>query len=58
MKKTLSIIMIIVGFALTVVVKIGSSKETSWLFKYGELPPLLLAAAIIIPGWIMYNKSR
>ncbi|WP_157845073.1 hypothetical protein [Chryseobacterium indologenes] len=58
MKKALGIILIIIGFCLTVVVKIGPSKETSWLFGYGDLPPLLLAVAIIIPGLIMYNKNR
>ncbi|WP_164975852.1 MULTISPECIES: hypothetical protein [unclassified Chryseobacterium] len=58
MKKIAGIIMIIIGFCLTVIVKIGPSKETSWLFRYGELVPLLVAIAIIIPGWIMYNKNR
>ncbi|WP_165852290.1 hypothetical protein [Chryseobacterium pennae] len=58
MKKTLGIIMIIIGFCLTVIVKIGPSKETSWMFRYGELPLLLIAAAIIIPGFILYNKNR
>ncbi len=58
MKKTLGIIMIIIGFCLAVVVKIGPSKETSWLFSYGELLPLLIAGVILIPGWIMYNKNR
>lgn len=58
MKKTLSIIMIIIGFCLVVVIKIGPSKETSWLFAYGDLVPMIVAAAIIIPGWIMYKKSR
>ncbi|WP_262487274.1 hypothetical protein [Chryseobacterium arthrosphaerae] len=38
--------------------KIGPSKETSWLFGYGELPPMLLAAALFIPGLILYNKNR
>lgn len=58
MKKALGIILIIIGFCLTVIVKIGPSKETSWLFGYGDLPLLLLAATIIIPGWIIYNKNR
>lgn len=58
MKKTLGIIMIVIGFCLAVVIKIGPSKETSWLFVYGELAPLLIAAAILIPGWIMYNKNK
>lgn len=58
MKKTLSIIMIIIGFCLIVIIKIGPSKETSWLFTYGDLIPMVVAAVIIIPGWIMYKKSR
>ncbi|SDJ65500.1 hypothetical protein SAMN05421542_4042 [Chryseobacterium jejuense] len=58
MKKTLSIIMIIIGFCLVVIIKIGPSKETSWLFAYGDWVPMIVAAAIIIPGWIMYKKSR
>ncbi|MDR2235441.1 MAG: hypothetical protein LBE92_04915 [Chryseobacterium sp.] len=58
MKKTLGIILIIIGFCLTVVVKIGPSKETSWVFGYGDLPPMFLAAALIIPGLVLYNKNR
>ncbi|MEG0928543.1 MULTISPECIES: hypothetical protein [Chryseobacterium] len=58
MKKTLGIILVIIGFCLVVVIKIGPSKETSWLFKYGELAPMLAGAAILIPGFIMYNKNR
>ncbi|WP_165602287.1 hypothetical protein [Chryseobacterium artocarpi] len=58
MKKILGILLIIIGFCLVVVIKIGPSKETSWLFKYGELPPILAGAAILIPGMIMYNKNR
>jgi len=58
MKKIAGIILILIGFCLVVVIKIGSSRETSWLFKYGELPPMLLGAAILIPGLILYNKNR
>lgn len=58
MKKITGIILIIIGFCLVVVIKIGPSKETSWLFKYGELAPMLMGAAILIPGLIMYNKNR
>ncbi len=58
MKKTLGIILIIIGFCLVVVIKIGPSKETSWLFRYGELSPLLIAAAMTIPGMIIYNKNK
>jgi hypothetical protein len=57
-KKIIGIILILIGFCLTVVVKIGPSKETSWLFRYGEVPPLLLAAALIIPGLVMYDRNR
>ncbi|WP_167510761.1 hypothetical protein [Chryseobacterium sediminis] len=58
MKKIVGIILIIIGFCLVVVVKIGPSRETSWLFKYGELVPMLMGAAILIPGLVMYNKNR
>ncbi|WP_164464007.1 hypothetical protein [Chryseobacterium sp. G0186] len=58
MKKALGIILIIIGFCLVVVIKIGPSRETSWLFKYGEWVPMLIGAAILIPGWILYNKNR
>ncbi|MCP1300557.1 hypothetical protein NK356_15390 [Chryseobacterium sp. S0630] len=58
MKKILGIILIIIGFCLVVVIKIGPSRETSWLFKYGELIPILLGAAILIPGLVLYNKNR
>ncbi|WP_164976790.1 hypothetical protein [Chryseobacterium sp. CH21] len=58
MKKIVGIILIVIGFCLVVVIKIGPSRETSWLFKYGELPPILLGAVILIPGLILYNKNR
>lgn len=58
MKKIVGIILILIGFCLVVVIKIGPSRETSWLFKYGELAPMLTAAAILIPGLILYNKNR
>ncbi|WP_172625745.1 DUF6903 family protein [Chryseobacterium panacisoli] len=58
MKKITGIILIIIGFCLVVIIKIGPSKETSWLFKYGELAPMLMGVAILIPGLIMYNKNR
>lgn len=58
MKKIAGIILILIGFCLVVVVKIGPSRETSWLFKYGELVPMLMGAAILIPGLVMYNKNR
>jgi hypothetical protein len=58
MKKILGIVLILIGFCLTVVVKIGPSKETSWMFAYGDIPPLLIAVVTIIPGIILYNKYR
>ncbi|MFP3833416.1 DUF6903 family protein [Chryseobacterium sp. SIMBA_028] len=58
MKKTLGVILIILGFCLVMVIKIGPSRETSWLFKYGELAPMLMGVAILIPGLILYNKNR
>ncbi|MGU3373515.1 DUF6903 family protein [Chryseobacterium sp. M5A1_1a] len=57
MKKALGIILIILGFCLVMVIEIGSSRETSWLFKYGELLPMLVGVAIMIPGLILYNKK-
>ncbi|MFZ4931074.1 hypothetical protein [Chryseobacterium sp. Mn2064] len=58
MKKTLGIILILIGFCLTVIVKIGPSKETSWMFTHGDVPPMLFAVAVMIPGMILYNKNR
>ncbi|MDQ1858532.1 MULTISPECIES: DUF6903 family protein [unclassified Chryseobacterium] len=58
MKKILGIILIMIAFCLVMVIKIGPSRETSWLFKYGELIPMLAGAAILIPGLVLYNKNR
>lgn len=58
MKKTLGIILIIVGFCLALVIKIGPSKETGWLFSFGIWPPLIVAIVCLIPGYILYNKNR
>ena len=45
MKKILGIILIIIGFCITVLVKIGPSEETKWVFTYGDLPPIIIALA-------------
>ncbi|MDX8572050.1 hypothetical protein OZ666_10190 [Elizabethkingia sp. HX QKY] len=58
MKKILGIILIIIGFCITVVVKIGPSEETKWVFTYGDFPLIIIALAIIVPGLIIYNKNR
>ncbi|MCL1666528.1 hypothetical protein M2T82_00475 [Elizabethkingia ursingii] len=58
MKKIFGIILIIIGFCITVVVKIGPSEETKWVFTYGDLLPMIIALAFIIPGLIIYKKNR
>ncbi|CAI9679547.1 MULTISPECIES: hypothetical protein [Elizabethkingia] len=58
MKKISGIILIIIGFCITVLVKVGPSEETKWVFIYGDLPPIIIALAFIIPGLIIYNKNR
>ncbi|MCT3898385.1 hypothetical protein [Elizabethkingia anophelis] len=58
MKKISGIILIIIGFFITVLVKVGPSEETKWVFTYGDLPPIIIALAFIIPGLIIYNKNR
>ncbi|MHC6200979.1 hypothetical protein [Elizabethkingia miricola] len=58
MKKILGIILIIIGFCITVLVKIGPSEKTKWVFTYGDLPIIIIALAIIVPGLIIYNKNR
>ncbi|WP_288442676.1 hypothetical protein [uncultured Chryseobacterium sp.] len=39
------------------ILQIIQSGETSWLFKYGELIPMLAGAAIFISGLVLYNKN-
>ncbi|HFK5565234.1 TPA: hypothetical protein ACG0AB_000712 [Elizabethkingia anophelis] len=58
MKKISGIILNIIGFCITVLVKVGPSEETKWVFTYGDLPPIIIALAFIIPGLIIYNKNR
>lgn len=58
MKRTIGVVLIFIGFALAVITKIGPSKETSWMFAYGIWPLLALASALLIPGFILYNKRR
>ncbi|CAM3942303.1 hypothetical protein OZ664_18220 [Elizabethkingia sp. HX WHF] len=56
--KILGIILIIIGFCITVVVKIGPSEETKWIFTYGDLLPMITALVLIVPGLIIYKKNR
>ncbi|GAA4181161.1 MULTISPECIES: hypothetical protein [Sphingobacterium] len=58
MKKALGIMLILIGFALVVILKIGISKETAWMFEYGNWPLIILALALLVPGLILYNKNR
>lgn len=58
MKKISGIILIILGFCITVVIKMGPSRETEWMFTYGIWLPIIIALALIIPGLIIYNKNR
>ncbi|MCT3646428.1 hypothetical protein HZQ44_04610 [Elizabethkingia anophelis] len=58
MKKISGIILIIIGFCITVLVKVGPSEETKWVFTYGDLAPIIIALAFIIPGLMIYNKNR
>ncbi|ULT25975.1 hypothetical protein KUH03_03080 [Sphingobacterium sp. E70] len=50
--------LILIGFALVVILKIGISKETAWMFEYGNWPLIILALALLVPGLILYNKNR
>lgn len=56
--KILGIILIIIGFCITVVVKIGPSEETKWIFTYGDLLPMITALVLIVPGLIIYKKKQ
>ncbi len=56
MKKTIGTILILIGFAFAVVLKIGPSKETGFLFEYGIWPLIIAAILCIIPGFILYRK--
>lgn len=58
MKKTIGVILIIIGFGLAVMLKIGPAKETAWMYQFGEWPLIILAVVFLIPGLILYNKSR
>lgn len=58
MKKALGLILILIGFAIAFILKIGPSKETSWMFAYGNWPLIIIGAVCIIPGLIIYNKNR
>lgn len=56
MKKAIGIILIIIGFSLAVIMKIGPTKETGFLFEYGIWPLIIVAALCLIPGLILYRK--
>lgn len=58
LKKNLGIALILVGFALVFVLKIGPSNETLWMFTYGDWPLIVLSLLCLIPGLSLYNKYR
>ncbi|WP_157859450.1 hypothetical protein [Chryseobacterium angstadtii] len=58
MKKTLGIILILIGFILVVILKMGPAKETNFLFLYGDWPLIGVALICLVPGLILYNKNR
>jgi len=58
MKKIIGIILILIGFLIVAILKIGPSKETNFLFTYGNWPLIGSALALLIPGLIVYNKNR
>lgn len=58
MKKAIGVVLILIGFGLAVITKIGPAKETAWMFSYGIWPLLIAAALFLIPGLILYNKGR
>lgn len=58
MKKTSGILLILIGFLMVVILKIGPAQETKFLFIFGEWPLIGGAFALLIPGIIIYNKNR
>jgi uncharacterized integral membrane protein len=58
MKKLLGIILILIGFALVVILKMGPAKETGFLFDYGEWPLIAAALVVLISGLVLYNKNK
>lgn len=57
MKKALGIILIVIGSLLALILKMGPAKETSFLFKLGDWPLIVLALLCLIPGLIIYKKN-
>lgn len=58
MKKALGILLIIIGFALAFIMKVGPAKETKILFEYGIWPLIIAALIFSISGLILYNKNK
>lgn len=56
MKRAIGIILIIIGFSLAVIMKIGPAKETKFLFVYGIWPLIITALLCLIPGLTLYRK--
>lgn len=56
MKRAIGIILIIIGFSLAVIMKIGPAKETKFLFEYGIWPLIITALLCLIPGLTLYRK--
>lgn len=58
MQKIIGIVLILIGFVLVFIVKVGPEKETSLLFEYGIWPPLIGALLCLIPGLILYRSNN
>lgn len=58
MKKLIGIILILIGFALVVIMKMGPAKETTFLFNYGIWPLIIGALVILVSGLLLYNKNK
>lgn len=58
MKKLLGILLILIGFALVVIMKMGPAKETAFLFNYGIWPLIIGALVILVSGLALYNKNK
>lgn len=58
MKKLLGIILMIIGFALVVCLKMGPARETEFLFSYGEWPLIAAALVVLVSGIVIYNKNK
>lgn len=58
MKKAVGIFLILIGVSLVFILKVGPSKETNFLFTYGDWPLIVGGLICLIPGLIIYNKNR